>query len=169
MNRRNALLAAAMTLGAASIARADYSVWHTGEWPKTWPKELEALRKQSSTYEGPKVLFRTYLIPFTKREEFEDAWRHLLKVKTKGAPIILVHGPRADFFPIKPAGVLIHTPPIDSEVREAPRETTVVRDRWLYANYIELAVDGEIVDLNRIELPEDTPIIDERFKDSAKK
>lgn len=114
------------------------------------------------------VLFRTYLVPFTKQEEFEDAWPHLLKVKTKGAPIILVRGPKTDFFSIKPAGVLIHTPPIDSEVRAAPRETTTARDRWLYANYIELAVDGEIVDLNRIELPADTPIIDERFKQAPK-
>jgi hypothetical protein len=30
-------------------------------------------------------------------------------------------------------------------------------------------VDGEIVDLNRIPLPPDTPIIDERFKDGDKK
>ena len=30
---------------------------------------------------------------------------------------------------------------------------------------IELIVDGEIVDLNRIPLPPDTPIIDERFND----
>jgi len=28
-----------------------------------------------------------------------------------------------------------------------------------------LIVDGRIVDLNRIALPADTPIIDERFKD----
>lgn len=166
MNRRNALLAA-MTLGAVSMARADYSVWSNGEWPKTWPKELESLRKQSRTYEGPKVLFRTYLIPFTKREEFEGAWPHLLKVKAKGAPLILVRGPKTDFFSIKPAGVLIHTPPVDSKEQEAPRDTTVPRDRWLYANYIELAIDGEVVDLNRIELPADTPIIDERFNGTA--
>jgi hypothetical protein len=30
--------------------------------------------------------------------------------------------------------------------------------------YIELIVNGEIIDLNRIPLPSDTPIIDERFK-----
>lgn len=168
MNRRNAFLAA-VTLGAVSIARADYSVWHNGEWPKTWPKELESLRKQSSTYEGPKVLFRTYLVPFTKREDFEAAWPHLLKVKTKGAPVILVRGPKTDYFAVKPAGVLIHTPPTDTEANETPRDTTVPRDRWLYANYLELVVDGEIVDLNRIELPADGAIIDERFKSSAKK
>jgi hypothetical protein len=35
--------------------------------------------------------------------------------------------------------------------------------------YIELVVDGDIVDLNRIPLPADTPIIDERFKDGQNK
>jgi len=41
--------------------------------------------------------------------------------------------------------------------------------RWLRANYIELVVDGKTVDLNRIPLPEDTPIIDKRFKEEQKK
>jgi hypothetical protein len=35
--------------------------------------------------------------------------------------------------------------------------------------YIELVVDGEIVDLNRIPLPADTPMIDERFTDGKTK
>ena len=34
----------------------------------------------------------------------------------------------------------------------------------MYTNFIELVVDGDIVDLNRIRLPAETPIIDERFK-----
>ena len=34
---------------------------------------------------------------------------------------------------------------------------------------IELIVDGDIVDLNRIPLPADTPIIDKRFKEQPKK
>jgi hypothetical protein len=33
----------------------------------------------------------------------------------------------------------------------------------MWTSYIELVVDGRIVDLNRIPLPVDTPIIDERF------
>jgi hypothetical protein len=45
----------------------------------------------------------------------------------------------------------------------------VTGGRWEQTIYIELIVDGEIVDLNRIPLPADTPIIDERFKDSPKK
>jgi hypothetical protein len=35
--------------------------------------------------------------------------------------------------------------------------------------YIELIVDGDVVDLNRIPLPPDTPVIDERFQDGTPK
>ena len=31
--------------------------------------------------------------------------------------------------------------------------------------YLELVVDGEVVDLNRLPLPADAVILDERFKD----
>ena len=74
MNRRIALLAAIACLSVSSALQAEYSVWDKGMWPESWPKELEPLRKQARTYEGPRVLYRTYLIPFTKREEFEAAW-----------------------------------------------------------------------------------------------
>ena len=63
-----------------------------GDWPGSWPKELEPLRKQSRTLVGPMVEYRHYAIPFTKREEFEAAWPHLLKVKTKGHPSSCVRG-----------------------------------------------------------------------------
>lgn len=165
--KRSIAFLAAVACCMVGFVFADYSVSDQGTWPKSWPKELEPLRKQARTYEGPKVLFLRYLIPFTKREEFESAWPHLLKVKTKGAPVFLVRGPKTDFFPIKPAGVLIHSPPADSAQRgnpEAPIDSTNLRERWMWTTYIELVVDGEIVDLNRIPLPADTPIVDERFK-----
>jgi hypothetical protein len=44
-----------------------------------------------------------------------------------------------------------------------------VRTKWSNTTFIELAVDGEIVGLNCIPLPEDCPIGDERFKDGASK
>jgi hypothetical protein len=37
----------------------------------------------------------------------------------------------------------------------------------MWTTHIELVVDGEIVDLNRIALPADTPILDERFEIEA--
>jgi hypothetical protein len=59
-----------------------------------------------------------------------------------------------------------HTPPADadkSRTPEAPVEGGKIT-RLEATIYIELIVDGEIVDLNRIPLPSDTPIIHERFK-----
>jgi hypothetical protein len=97
-----------------------------------------------------------------------------LKVKSKGAPIILVRAPKTDFMAIKPAGVLIHSPPPGQNDNPATPEAPIpaqenVRVRWMNTTFIELVVDGNIVDLNRIALPADTPIIDERFNAGPKK
>ena len=156
MKKRIAFLAvtslAAIALCAVGPTYADYSVSFKGEWPKSWPKELEPLRKQARTLVGPRVEYRHYAIPFTKREEFESAWPHLLKVNSKGAALRLVRGPNF-FLGGHIAGVVVHSPPLGQED----------------PTYIELVVDGEVVDLNRIPLPADTPIIDERFKDGKNK
>src|SRR5438477_4679140 len=143
---------AAIAFCAVGPAYADYSVSFTGNWPKSWPKELEPLRKQSRTLVGPKVEYRHYAIPFTKREEFESAWPHLLKVNSKGAALRLVRGPNF-FLGGHIAGVVVHSPPLGQEDPTS----------------IELVVDGEVVDLNRIQLPADTPIVDERFKGGTSK
>ena len=138
---------------------AEYSVQDKGVWPDNWPKELESLRKQSRTFEGPSFPQWHYLIPFTDRDDFEAAWPHILKVKTKGAPVILVRGPTRGILGV-PAGVIVHSPylhqsgdPIDG--------VDDVREKWTNTTYIELVVDGTTIDLNRIPLPE---IVDERFK-----
>lgn len=173
MKKTTALLAISIVLAACSAAHAMYLVWDKGVWPDTWPKELEPLRKQARTYEGPMVANRHYLIPFTSREQFEAAWPHLLKVKSEGAPIILVRGPKTEFMKISPAGVIVHTPPVGSDLQNEPAEPIPGQENpratWMKTSYIELVVDGEIVDLNRIPLPPDTPIIDERFKGGADK
>jgi len=162
MNRTIPFLAAITLSAIVAAVHADYSVSDRGEWPDTWPKELEPLRKHAQTYEGPLVLYRHYLIPFTKREEFEAAWPHLLKVKTKG------------FFSVKPAGVHIQTPPLDVRQKQAVPEVSSEdakkpHGEWrTNATYIELVVDGEIVDLNRLPLPPDTLILDERFQEEKK-
>jgi hypothetical protein len=157
MKRRFAFLAA-IAFGAVCSVYADYAVTGKGTWPKSWPKELEPLRKQSSTFVGPIRDHQHYAIPFTKREEFESAWPHLLKVKSKGAPVRLVRGPNFFLGAHVKAGVVVHCPPPGQADNLATPETT----------YLELVVDGNVVDLNRIPLPADTPIIDERFKDAKK-
>lgn len=169
MARISAFVLGAVVLCFVCSVSADYSVWEQGVWPETWPDELELLRQQATTYEGPLRLDHHYMIPFAKREAFESAWPHLLKVKSEGAPIILVRGPKTDFFKVEPAGVLIHRPE-QTQGSARPEKPIAghrqVRAKWMNTTFIELVVDGEIVDLNRIALSPDTPIVDERFKDS---
>jgi len=118
-----------------------------GTWPKSWPRELEPLRKQAWTWVSGQVLQTSYHIPFANREEFDRAWPHILKLKSKGASLTLLRGPHVRVRPAKTAGILI-MPPISAGVTR-----------------LVLVVDGNIVDLNRIPFPADTPIIDKRFDD----
>lgn len=169
---RHITLFAALTLCIASSAYALYSVANEGLWPKTWPQELESLRKQSRTLVGPLLEARHYAIPFTKREEFEAAWPHLLQAKTKGAPIMLVRG-KNFFLDQREAGVVVHAPSEGRNKNPAAPEVPIAgvtnpREKWMNTTYIELVVDGNIIDMNRIELPADTPIVDERFPKSGK-
>ena len=172
--KRTIALLVTFVLCAVVPAYALYDVSDKGEWPDSWPKELEPLRKQSRTLVGPTAANRHFAIPFTKREEFESAWEHLLKVKTKGAPIFLVRGPNFFLDEKAKAGIVIHCPPVGQAKNPATPEAPIagvvnMRERWSYTNYIELIIDGDIVDLNRLPLPEETPIVDERFKDANRK
>jgi hypothetical protein len=133
MKRTTAILAA-IAFCAASSAYAMYSVTYAGTWPRSWPRELEPLRKQSRTLRGSIADRTFYEIPFTRREDFESAWPHILKVKSKGAPVIIVRGPDTSFGARINVGVRIHCPPPQSGNRtmpETPIDSTSVRERWL--------------------------------------
>jgi hypothetical protein len=146
-------IAAIAICAICSTVFAVYGVADKGTWPESWPKELEPLRKEARTYTGPMVAQPHYVIPFTKREDFESAWPHILKVKSKPAPVILLRGPTT-FFECK-AGVIIHCPPPQNG-KAMPEEPLPGEGsgRWMYTTYIELVVDGDIVDLSRLELPD---------------
>jgi hypothetical protein len=149
MKRTTVFVAVIAFCVLCSAAYAIYGVNNEGTWPKSWPKELEPLRKQSKTFVGPEAPEIHYQIPFAKREEFESAWPYILKVKGKGVPLKLLRGPHTWLGTVN-AGVCIHCPPAGS-------------DEQINPDAIDLIVDGQIVDLNRIPLPPDTPIIDARF------
>ena len=141
-----------------------------GTWPETWPGEMEPLRKQSRTIVGGLVNRTCYEIPFSNRKEFESVWPHLLKVKSTGAPLILLAAPHTSHGKQFSAMVRIWCPlshPKEDVLPAVPIPgATSIGGRWLRTTYIELVVDGEIVDLNHIPLPGDTPIIDMRFTES---
>jgi len=160
--------AVVIALAATGFVHALYMVSNKGEWPASWPKELEPLRKQARTLVGPVKLYRHYAIPFTTREEFEAAWPHLLTVRAKGAQLILNRGGNFFLGDKVEAGVVVRCPPFTQTGRDGAPDftgrTATAKELAHDAISIELVVDGTIVDLNRIPLPADTPISDERFK-----
>ena len=81
MTRTIAPIAALALLAVCSTAYALYSVAPTGTWPKSWPIELEPLRKQSRTLVGPTTAHRHFAVRFTDRDDFEPAWPHIIEVK----------------------------------------------------------------------------------------
>lgn len=106
------ILVPTLTLMAAVLAPSTCSaLWrvsNTGDWPKSWPAQLEPLRSQSRTLHH--TSYTMYHIPFTDRAQFEAAWPHFLSIATEGSPLTLSRGhdrwTAVDF----DAGVVIFTP-----------------------------------------------------------
>ena len=170
--KRPIRLAAFLALAViCSMVWAEYGVVDRGTWPKDWPAELEGLRKQARTLVGPKAELRHYAIRFDNREEFEAAWPHLLKVRSKGALVVLVRGENFFLGQGARAGVVVYCPPagqLDAGAPPAPIDGAEdPKTRSMNAYRIELLVDGEVVDLNRIQLPDG--VVDERFKERERK
>ena len=151
-----------------------------GWWPKSWPKEMETLRKNAWTWSHGRVhegnAWGSYDIAFKTREEFEAAWPYILKLHGKGVPVTLLRGPHVRVWKTHPAksqtaGVRIM---FSTKVDKKPppklklEKTDFSATGGVFATEctvrgIELVVDGKIVDLNRIHLPAAAQIIDKRF------
>ena len=91
--KRTIALLAAITLFVVSSEYAESVGSPGGTWPKSWPNELEPLRKQAWTWVQGQVENTACDIPFANREEFECAWPYILSLKSEGAPITLRRGP----------------------------------------------------------------------------
>ena len=174
MKRFAGILATLAFVIVASHLHAEVTIENKGRWPVTWPKELEPLRETSRTIEGPLAGFLRYEIPFSERDAFESAWSHLLKVRSPEYPITLIRSPYTGTGATKgssmKAGVLINSFPFasstaDPATSDAPEKATAPKST--NTTVIVLVVDGEVVDLNRIPLPKNTYIQDERFKDNG--
>ena len=126
-----------------------------GKWPASWPEELEPFREDAWTWEHGLVGQTSYDIPFGSREEFEAVWPHILKLKSEGTPLTLLNEEhylgRAGEMPV---GVIIF-PPLKGHSEGEQSKTRIY-----------LKVDGHIIDMNRIPLPANTPIVDKRFTET---
>lgn len=190
---------------ASSVCFALVMTVSEGTWPDSWPKELEALRDQARTVDVAHGIQETvYEIPFENREAFEEAWPHILSLKSVGAPLILAKSPSAygvsgttalagvrilcpvggelpglsnaspdaDFpwtVPLAPARETL--PEYVTMENGVPMPATPGDGRTAFYHRarvdIELIVDGNVVDLNSVPLPENTLIVDRRFPAAA--
>jgi hypothetical protein len=207
-------------LGFAGLCLAMVTITNKGTWPDTWPKELEQYRAQAKTHGvAHGISENVHEISFAKRDEFEKAWPHILKLRSSGTRLVLqtspsmysVSGsemgpgvrilvaetiitgaanpeaqPKEEEDPltgtelqelVKQGKMLKTGPPwpkyimIDDELPEYVQAKYVDgKQKWEPVDAgirarldIELVVDGSIVDLNRIQLPPNTLIIDNRF------
>ncbi len=201
MDRRHRIALPVALLALASLCFGIVITSNTGDWPKSWPKELERYRKQSKSLAvAHGIQENVHEIRFHKREEFERAWPHILKLKSKGAPLILQRSPstysRSGSTAETGVRILCSSrgrsgPSADKMLDTGPPWPNYIRlpsgglpeyvvnqnGKWVAfdgtnrAGFIHrarvdivLITDGKIVDLNRIRLPADTPIIDNRFE-----
>jgi hypothetical protein len=86
-------LAVAVTMAALFPLTACFGLAREateGEWPKSWPQELEGLRKQSRTISiASGIQEEIYEIGFSDRETFERLWPIFLALKSNGGTITL--------------------------------------------------------------------------------
>ena len=201
---------------AAHLSFAMIMTKEEGTWPDSWPKELDQYRSQAKTVEVAHGIQETvYEIPFRNREEFERAWPYILKLKSKGAPLILEKSPftyhvsgskaanavmvlspslgyaggpsspqietKAEAEELVKQGKMLRAGPpwpesIKSPTGELPQYVVFQDGKWVPFKDKErkgfvhrarvdviLVTDGKVIDLNRIALPPDTTIVDNRF------
>lgn len=201
MNRNQIVVTAAV--GIVLLAGASFAaiMYHSkGKWPEAWPEALDPLREQAETiYVANGTQETVYQIPFHSQEEFEQAWPHILAVKSPGGVLILDDWPSRYAAENMGPGVRLicpnsgaststdqngvtlewRWPPENVDPTYEPPEY-VVQEGGAWVPYtpseqfrgfrnrarvdVMLVVDGDIVDLNRIRLPEDTKIIDRRLQ-----
>ncbi len=167
------LMALAITDAVAVVGVND-----RGNWPEKWPKELEPLREASRTIDVATGLQqKIYEIPIPDRTTFEKVWPAVLEVRTPGSPLTLY---RKATPPPKAWGHFL------SNKGEIPEWAVMTkgddgRSRWVPADPwnekpgdprgfyhrvridVELVVDGEVIDLNRVAFPEGVAVFDRRF------
>ncbi|HBF35028.1 TPA: hypothetical protein DDW35_10760 [Candidatus Sumerlaeota bacterium] len=187
-----------VVLWLASSCFAMVTISDKGTWPDTWPQELERYRDQAKSFGiGTGSQEDMHQIAFQSSKDFEQAWPYILKLKSKGAPITLELTSATYAYGVAPitAGVRIFCParitpsgipPWVNDIQQTsetlPEYVMQKNNQWVpwdgtwekgfryrARTEIELVVDGEIVNLNRISLPPDTPIIDNRFNGKSRR
>ena len=105
----------ALVLSLAGICTVSFGLVTTtehGHWSlQWWPVELERYRAQArSVFVGTGIQENVHEIPFHTREDFEEAWPHILKLRSNGSRLIIEKGPSTFFKSTVLAGVRVLCP-----------------------------------------------------------
>jgi len=148
-------------LGAVGdVAMSSQGFEPHGHWSRSWPKTLDCWRDHAGTYHM--WLSQIHNVAFQQREVFENGWDSLLQVKrTEDAELTLISGPLWDPLPKlsktkppSPPALQLFTKSLPLKEGQSTSEEVI----WK----MTLAVDGRIIDLNRIRIPSGLRIIDRR-------
>lgn len=136
-----------------------------GNWPKNWPEELEVLRPQSKTgYASGATPEATYYeIPFNVREDFEKAWPAIVRLTSKESTLILCSPGESAVAQVTircPAGAKYKRLG-SGEYVISERPSPLQPEHQTQVDVI-LAIDGKVIDLNRIRFPDNIRVIDYR-------
>ena len=165
--RTIALLAIVLALLAAlgDVAVSSQGFDPGGHWSRSWPQALDCWRDHAGTYH---IWFsHIYNVAFEQREVFEKGWDALLQVKrAEDAELMLISGPLWNPLP-KLSKTKTPSPPalqvFTKFLKLKEGQTTSEEVIWK----MTLAVDGRVIDLNRIRIPSGIKIVDRRTLPTA--
>jgi hypothetical protein len=131
-----------------------------GHWSRSWPQALDCWRDHAGTYHM--WLSHIYNVAFQQRDVFEKGWDALLQVKcAEDAELTLISGPLWNPLP-KLSKTKTPSPPALQLFTKflKPKEGQSTSEEVIWK--MTLAVDGRVIDLNRIRIPSGIKIVDRR-------
>jgi hypothetical protein len=152
------LIAAVGVIASAALCLGMIVTHHVYRFPEGWPSELGPYLNHAWENERGLSENSEYVIPFHDQERFERAWPLVLAIRRAGGSLTLYRvGETGPDLPTRSEGPSVRV------IAPTHRSRSPDQDRV----DIVLVVDGQVIDLNRIPLPADTPIIDRRWPKAA--
>ena len=152
-----------LILAITAVTASGLSIPHNrGEWPESWPKELEALRERAKTTEWATGSQEdSHQISFESRDDFEKYWPAFIELLGPGS-ILKFHGPDEEGN-IAP-GVEIQAPSASVAFDEKAKTKRTFKTGYTWPKsaylpdgtlpeYVEAAGPGKYVPLKDIENP----------------
>lgn len=164
MSKRRTIVLLAIVLALlgvlGDVAMASQGFDPHGHWSRSWPPALDSWRDHAGTYYM--WLSQIYNVAFQRRDVFEKGWDALLQVnRAEDTELMLISGPLWNPLPKLSKTKTPSPPALQLFTRSLkPKEGQSTSEEVIWK--MTLAVDGRVIDLNRIRIPSGIKIIDRR-------